>query len=208
VLTLHETGINAYGGSHGVRDAGLLESALAMPRQGFGGEHVHEFPFGMAAAYLFHICGNHPFVDGNKRLALAATIVFLRMNGWNLAASEDAAYDLVLEVAQGLKTKEEIADWLLRNVRPRASLELRDFFRRLDYTTLATVFSAIAAGDAPERVATIIEAGQAIPAVAQANIGAVAAEEGSDDASAQILRQHSMLLTAIYRIAENMGYEW
>ena len=124
VLTLHETGIDAYGGSHGIRDAGLLESALAMPRQGFGGEYVHEFPFGMAAAYLFHRCGNHPFVDGNKRLALAATIVFLRMNGWNLAASEEAACDLVLHVAQRLKKKEETADWLLRNARARVSLEL------------------------------------------------------------------------------------
>jgi death-on-curing protein len=76
VLTLHETGIDAFGGSHGMRDAGLLDSALAIPRQGIGGEYVHEFPFGMAAAYLFHLCANHPFVDGNKRVALAACIAF------------------------------------------------------------------------------------------------------------------------------------
>lgn len=208
VLTLHETGIDAFGGSHGIRDAGLLESALAMPRQGFGGEFVHEFPFGMAAAYLFHLCANHPFVDGNKRLALAACIVFLRMNGWNLAASEDAACAIVLDAAQSLKQKEEVADWLLRNARARASLELRDFFQRLDYATLATVFSGIAAGNTPEQVATILEADHAIPAISQANIGAVAAEQGGDAASAQVLRQHAMLLTAIYRIAEDMGYEW
>jgi death-on-curing protein len=54
VLTLHETAIDAFGGSHGIRDAGLLDSALAIARQGFGGQYVHEFPFGMAAAYLFH----------------------------------------------------------------------------------------------------------------------------------------------------------
>ena len=208
VLTLHETGIDAFGGSQGVRDTGLLESALALPRQGFGGEYVHEFPFGMGAAYLFHLCSNHPFVDGNKRVALAACIVFLRMNGWNLAASEDATYATVLDVARATKQKDDIADWLRSNARARVSFELRDFFQRLDYATLGTVFGAIAAGGTPERVATIIEAGHAIPAISQANIGAVAVEEGNDAASAQILRQHSMLLTAIYRIAEDMGYEW
>ena len=208
VLTLHETGIDAYGGSQGIRDARLLESALAMPRQGFGGEFLHEFPFGMAAAYLYHLCENHPFVDGNKRVALASCIVFLRMNGWNLATSEDAAHATVLEVAQAVKTKEDVTGWLLHNSRARVSLELRDFFQNLEYTTLGTVFSAIAAGNTSEQVATILEAGTAIPAITQANLGAVSADEGSDTGSAIILRQHAMLLTAIYRIAEDMGYEW
>ncbi len=208
VLTLHETGIDAYGGSSGIRDVRLLESALAQPRQAFGGEYVHEFPFGMAAAYLFHLCANHPFVDGNKRTALATCIVFLRLNSWNLVASEDAAYEAVLDVAQSLKTEQDVATWLLRNTKARASLELREFFRRLDYATLGAVFSGLAAGNTPERVATILEAGHAIPSISQANIGAVAAEEGMDTASALILRQHATLLTAIYRIAEDMGYEW
>lgn len=208
VLTLHETGIDAFGGSHGIRDAGLLDSALATPRQGFGGEFLHEFPFGMAAAYLFHLCANHPFIDGNKRVALAACIAFLRMNGWNLSASEDATYATVVDVAQQTKSKEEVSDWLLHNARGRVSLELRDFFHRLDYTTLGTVFSAIAAGKTPEQVATILEAGNAIPAISQANIGAVAAEESGDVGASNVLRQHAMFLTAIYRIAEDMGYEW
>jgi death-on-curing protein len=82
--------------ARGIRGASLLDAALAMPRQGFGGQFVHEFPFEMAAAYIFHLCANHPFVDGNKRIALSACIVFLRMNGWNLAASEDDAYATVL----------------------------------------------------------------------------------------------------------------
>jgi death-on-curing protein len=209
VRTIHETGIDAFGGSPGIRDAGLLDSALALPRQGFGEECVHEFPFGMAAAYLFHICVNHPFVDGNKRTALASCISFLRMNGWNLAASEDAAFATELDVAKSVILKDELANWLLHNSRPRISFELRDFFQRLDYGTLGTVFGGIAAGQASERVATIIEAGRVvIPAISQANIGAVAAEEGGDITSAQVLRQHSMLLTAIFRIAEDMGYEW
>lgn len=208
VLTLHETAIDAFGGAHGIRDAGLLDSSLAMPRQGLGGEYVHEFPFGMAAAYLFHLCENHPFVDGNKRVALATCIVFLRMNGWSLTASDDATYAVVLDAAQSNKSKEEVADWLLSNVRARVSIELRDFFQSVEYETLGTVFSGIAAGKTPEQVATILEAGHAIPAISEANLGAVAAEEGGDAESAHILRHHAMLLTAIYRIAEDMGYEW
>ena len=208
VLTLHETGIDAFGGSHGIRDASLLDSALAMPRQSFEGNYVHEFPFEIAAAYLFHLCSNHPFADGNKRVALATCIVFLRMNGWNLIASDDATYATVMEVSQQTKSKEELADWLRHNVRERARFELRNFFHQLNYTTLETVFGGIAAGQTPEQVATILEAGNAIPAISQANIGAVTAEESGDLASAQILRQHAMLLTAIYRIAEDVGYEW
>jgi hypothetical protein len=130
------------------------------------------------------------------------------MNGWNLAASEDASFTTVVDVAKSLKSKDEVANWLLRSSRARVSFELRDFFQRLDYATLSTVFTAIAAGQTPEQVATILEAGQAIPAISEANLGAVAAEEGGDVSSAQVLRQHSMLLTAIYRIAEDMGYEW
>lgn len=208
VLTLHETAIDAFGGSLGVRDAGLLDSALAIPRQGFRGQFVHEFPFEMAGAYLIHLCANHPFVDGNKRVALAACVTFLRMNGWNLVASEDDAFATVSAVAQSIKSKEDISRWLIENVRERSTLELRDFFQQLNYTTLATVFGAIAAGQTQEKIATILEAGRAIPAVTQANAGAIAAEDAGDDASAQILRQHSMLLTAIYRIAEEMSYEW
>jgi death on curing protein len=207
-LTLHETAIDAFGGSHGIRDVGLLDSALAMPCQTMGENYVHDFPFEMAAAYLFHLCSNHPFIDGNKRVALAACIVFLRFNGWNLAASEEAAYDIVVEVSTHLKSKDELADWLSCNVRPRATFELRDFFRRLDYRTLETVFSGIAAGNSPEQIATILEAGNGIPAISEANMGALAAEDSGDHPSAQVLRQHAMLLTAIYRIAEDMGYEW
>lgn len=208
VLTLHETAIDVFGGMYGVRDNGLLESALAMPRQSFGGEFAHSYPFGMAAGYLFHLCTNHSFLDGNKRVAFSATIAFLRMNGWNLVASEDDAFLLVTEVAQSKKSKEDVELWLRENVKARSSLELRDFFQRLNYPTLESVFRGIAVGPIPERVATILEAGQAIPAITEANVGAADAEGAGDEESAHILRHHSMLLTAIYRIAEDMGYEW
>lgn len=83
VLELHEEQLH-YGGDSGLRSMELLESAVAMPKSGFGDEYFHADAFAMAAAYLFHLCGNHPFVDANKRVALAAAIIFLDINGWDL----------------------------------------------------------------------------------------------------------------------------
>lgn len=119
-LTLHETNIAQHGGSTGIRDRGLLESALAMPRQAFGGEFTHSFPHEMAAAYLFHVCKNHPFVDGNKRTALACCVVFLHLNGWTMTASQNDAVDTVLAVASGTMSKAEIAKWLVENSASRS----------------------------------------------------------------------------------------
>jgi death-on-curing protein len=115
VLDLQEHQIAQYGGSLGVRDLGLLESALAMPQAQFGGAFLHEDLFMMAAAYLFHIVKNHPFVDGNKRAGLATTILFLNLNGRKLIADKDELTDLVLAVAQSQADKEQIADFLRRN---------------------------------------------------------------------------------------------
>src|SRR5688500_12616354 len=80
-LELHEESIHRYGGAHGVRDLGLLQSALAQPAATFGGQFLHPDLPSMAAAVLFHIVQNHPFVDGNKRTGAAAARVFLLMNG-------------------------------------------------------------------------------------------------------------------------------
>lgn len=208
VLSLHETAIDAHGGSHGVRDHGLLESALAMAPQSFGGEFAHEVPFAMAAAYLFHVCKNHPFVDGNKRTALAACVVFLRLNGWELGASEEAAVEAVLNISTDVWNKAKAAEWLESACRPRPSIELRNFFRNLNYQALASTFAGVSAGSVEERVATILEASRAIPGIAEANNGALHAEELGDTQSAAILRTQGQLLTALYRIAEDMGYEW
>lgn len=81
VLALHDEALAAFGGSAGVRDPGLLASAVAMPRASFGGELLHEDIFAMAAAYAFHIAQNQPFADGNKRTAILAAIVFLDLDG-------------------------------------------------------------------------------------------------------------------------------
>ncbi|MFK7788696.1 MAG: type II toxin-antitoxin system death-on-curing family toxin [Phycisphaeraceae bacterium] len=75
-LRIHNRQVDRFGGDDGIRDRGLLESALATPRASFGGAFVHEDVIAMAGAYLFHLCKNHPFVDGNKRVALAVMLYF------------------------------------------------------------------------------------------------------------------------------------
>src|SRR6185295_695065 len=89
VLAIHDEALAAFGGSAGVRDAGLLASAAAMPTATFGGELLHEDLFAMAAAYAFHIAQNQPFVDGNKRTAILAAIVFLDLNGIEIPEATD-----------------------------------------------------------------------------------------------------------------------
>jgi death on curing protein len=109
VIALHEIQLAEFGGSPGLRDAGLLESAVAMPQSGFGEEYAHCDVFEMAAAYLFHLVKNHPFVDGNKRVGYHAAYVFLRLNQVRLLLSQQAAYDLVIATAEGRASKAYIA---------------------------------------------------------------------------------------------------
>jgi death-on-curing protein len=105
VLELHALQLARYGGGAGVRDRGLLESAVAQPQTTFDGAFVHDELFAMGAAYLFHIVQNHPFVDGNKRTGLLAALVFLELNGISIAHGSPALYDLTLGVAEGRVTK-------------------------------------------------------------------------------------------------------
>lgn len=112
VLSLHVEQIRLFGGSSGIRDLGLLESAMGNVEATFDGAFLHETVFAMAAAYLHGICRNHPFVDGNKRTAVAAALTFLEMNGIEVDAEEDAFYDLVISVAQGQASKAAVAVFL------------------------------------------------------------------------------------------------
>jgi death-on-curing protein len=105
VLDLHALQLARYGGADGVRDHGLLESAVAQAQTTFDGVFVHGELFGMAAAYLFHIVQNHPFVDGNKRTGLLVALVFLELNGISIAHGSPSLYDLTLGVAEGRVTK-------------------------------------------------------------------------------------------------------
>ena len=105
VLSLHEMQLDRFGGSHGIRDLGLLESAMGNVEATFGGEFLHQTLIEMAAAYLYGICRNHPFVDGNKRTAAAAALIFLDLNRVEIQATEDDLYALVIGVAEGSVSK-------------------------------------------------------------------------------------------------------
>ena len=101
VIEIHRDQIERYGGGPGIRDLGLLQSALAMPAAGFGGRYLHTDLYEMAAAYLFHITKNHPFVDGNKRTGAVATLVFLSLNGVEVEAGEEEFERIVVGIAEG-----------------------------------------------------------------------------------------------------------
>jgi death on curing protein len=112
VLALHADQVARYGGRPGIRDLSLLESAVAAPKATFGGELLHGTVPEIAAAYLYHLVRNHPFVDGNKRAGLAAAIAFLGLNDLWLEAEEDDVVELVVAVATGKATKADVAVWL------------------------------------------------------------------------------------------------
>ena len=112
VLIIHGEQINAFGGLDGIRDAGLLESAVMMPQASFGGEYLHANIFGMAAAYAFHIAENQPFLDGNKRTALGAAMVFLNDNGFEFPADDLSLYDAMIAIANKQMDKYDLADLL------------------------------------------------------------------------------------------------
>lgn len=111
LLDSHIEQITTYGGTQGVRDIGLLESARAQPEAQFGGQYLHTDLFEMAAAYLYHIVQNHPFIDGNKRVGLEAALVFLEINDLSLYVTDDELIELTLRTAQGLVSKTEVADF-------------------------------------------------------------------------------------------------
>ena len=118
VLALHVDQIAQYGGSEGVRDLGLLESAVAVPEASFGGDYLHATLPEMAGAYLFHLAQNHAFVDGNKRVAAAAMFMFLYLNGLMLTCSENDLVRLTIGVTSGTTTKAEAAVFIAAHVTP------------------------------------------------------------------------------------------
>jgi death-on-curing protein len=110
VMDIHRDQIERYGGTLGVRDVALLESALAAPQQsGFGDQYLHGDLFERASAYHFHMVQNHPFLDGNKRVGTAAALTFLELNGVETKISNQVLVATVLAVAQGRTEKSAIA---------------------------------------------------------------------------------------------------
>jgi death on curing protein len=118
VIKINRDQVERYGGSLGVRDSGLLQSAVAAPAASFDGKYLHEDLAAMAAAYLFSIVRNHPFIDGNKRTAAVAAIVFLTLNGRDLEADQAAFENTVMAIAQGKMQKEELTRFIRKNISP------------------------------------------------------------------------------------------
>lgn len=116
VLLLHTDTIDIDGGSHGVRDHGLLDAAVAMPRQQFGGDYLHQDLAAMAAAYMFHIAQNHPFIDGNKRAAVLSALAFLSVNGIQELPDPKDLESITLQVAAGELGKDVLTKWIRKNV--------------------------------------------------------------------------------------------
>ncbi|MCK4978854.1 MAG: type II toxin-antitoxin system death-on-curing family toxin [Candidatus Delongbacteria bacterium] len=100
-IDIHNNQIEIYGGKDGLRDITLLSSALAIPESTFDGKYLNSDLIEMAAAYIYHICQNHPFVDGNKRVALVCGLVFLDFNGVSIQDPEGKLYTMMMKVASG-----------------------------------------------------------------------------------------------------------
>jgi death-on-curing protein len=117
ILNLHKFSIKKYGGSNGLRDSGLLESAIARPFQSFDGEDLYPSVFEKAAALGESLIINHPFVDGNKRTGAVAMIALLEENGLHLLANEKNLYNFIISISTGEKKFEEIVEWLKENTK-------------------------------------------------------------------------------------------
>jgi death on curing protein len=119
VIEIHTDQIHRYGGQDGLRDLPLLESALAQPEASFAGEWLHADHYEMAAAYAFHLCQNHPFIDGNKRTALATSLVFLELNGITILDPRGRLENAMIRIASSKMNKQDFAKLLRKLPRPR-----------------------------------------------------------------------------------------
>jgi len=108
VLMILEDQLRNYGGVYGVRDLNLLSSAIYMPESGFDGNYLHETVPAMAAAYAYHICQNHPFIDGNKRVALTCSLVFLDINGYEFNCEDEILYNKIMDTAKNEVKKKDL----------------------------------------------------------------------------------------------------
>lgn len=120
VIKIHDDLIQQFGGASGIRDASLLDSALHMPEAQFGGEFLHTTIYEMAAAYAFHICKNHPFLDGNKRTAYSVMLLFLSLNDFDFVDDDQEYYAVMMAVANGEMTKQQLSEWLEKVVFKRS----------------------------------------------------------------------------------------
>ena len=119
IIEIHDYQIDVFGGSDGLRSQEMLESAIGIPSSTFGGAYLHPTVPDMAAAYLFHLVENHPFVDGNKRVGTMSALVFLDLNEYDFDATDDELTDVVLQVASGNMPKDVLSAFFRQHSRSR-----------------------------------------------------------------------------------------
>lgn len=110
IIQMHDEQVNLYGGLHGIRDHGLLESALFAPQASYGGTYLLDDIFHMAATYAHSIIKNHPFLDGNKRTGIATSLIFLIANGYSPQFKDEEVFDLAIQIATSQITVDELAE--------------------------------------------------------------------------------------------------
>jgi death-on-curing protein len=119
ILIILADQIRIYGGLYGVRDLNLLSSAIYVPQSSFNGQYLHKTIPAMAAAYAYHLCQNHPFIDGNKRVALTSSLVFLDINDYKFNCSDETLYDEIMGVAKSEIKKEELIEFYEKHSRKK-----------------------------------------------------------------------------------------
>jgi len=120
VIALHKALISLYGGHHGIRDHGLLDSAIQQCQVTFDGQYLYATIYDMTAAYVFHIIKNHPFIDGNKRTGIMCAIIFLKINGYEFTIStkqkgQNILYEFAIQIALSQLTIKEIATFFKKH---------------------------------------------------------------------------------------------
>jgi death-on-curing protein len=117
VLALHQIALEIYGGSAGLRDLGALQSSLAIPRQATFGEELYPTLTDKAAILLYFLVQNHPFVDGNKRVALSTCFWFLESNGYTLKVEREELYQFTVDIASGRLDRDSVTAWTREHLR-------------------------------------------------------------------------------------------
>jgi len=212
ILKLHAIAIGDQDGDSSIRDRSMLDSATAMPAQQFDGRYLHVDIPAMAAAYAFHLCQNHPFVDGNKRTAALSMIAFLSDNGWSFDAPTDDAEEAFLQLASGQLGKSEFTDWSREHMREKPRMELRDFFAQVEPAQFTERFLSLLPGqthaDPKEFAQRVNEVMPVMPLMQELARQQEEADRKGDKHGWDRLTMLAVGMLTLHALAEDMGYEW
>jgi death-on-curing protein len=212
ILILHAIAIEDQGGDPTLRDQALFDSAISMPSQQFEGKYLHEDIPAMAAAYAFHICMNHPFIDGNKRAGMAAMIAFLYDNGWSFDVTADEAEPVIFQLAAGTLDKNVFTDWARKHMHEKPKMELREFFSQINPTLFNERFLSLLPAktqvNASEFKRRVDEVGASMPFLLDLAHQQKNAEQSGNTQDWDRITFLAIGMMTLYAYAEDMGYEW